>query len=100
MIPEYSIANNCDIYNLVGKTLDLAYMGSPWHGTMKHEFVNLVEKIRYNTTFKNTECTENSNIEKFWRKNSVIWNHTDYILNLNKKYSISIHVDPNHTDSN
>ena len=28
------------------------------------------------------------------------WNHTDSILNWHQKYSDSIHVDPNHTNSN
>ena len=40
--------------------------------------------------FKNTERENNSEVEKVGRKNSVIWDH---------KYSDSIHVDLNHTNS-
>ena len=34
------------------------------------------------------------------RKHSVNWNHTDSIINWNQKYTDSVHIDPNHTDSN
>ena len=39
-------------------------------------------------------------VEKVGRKNSINWNHTDSIVNWNRKYSDSIHVDPNHTNWN
>ena len=35
-IPESHRANNCDIFNSVRKTLDLAYRGLAWYGTMKN----------------------------------------------------------------
>ena len=41
--------------------------------------------------FENTERENNFEVEKVGRKTSVIWNH---------KYSDSIHVDLNHTNSN
>ena len=67
---------------------------------MKNETGNLVENLRDNTIFKNTECKDNSNVQKFGGKNSVNWNHTNLIINYNQKYSDLIHVDPNHTNSN
>ena len=36
-IPEYNRANKFDIFDSVIRMLDLAYRGSPWHGTMKSE---------------------------------------------------------------
>ena len=42
-------------------------------------------------SFENADLESKLEVEKVGRKNSVIWNH---------KYSESIHVDPNHTDSN
>ena len=81
MIPESYIENNCDIFNSVSKTSDLAYRGYPWHGTMKNETINLVENLRENTIFKNAECKENFNVEKVGRKNSVIFDRTNSVLN-------------------
>ena len=68
-IPEYNRANNCDIFNSVSKTSDIAYMGSPWHGTTKNEAVNLVENLRDSTNFKNSDRKDNFNVKKVGRKN-------------------------------
>ena len=59
-----------------------------------------MENLKYNTIKKNAECENNFNVEKFGRKNSVNWNHTNSILNWNKKYFDLIHVDQNHTKAN
>ena len=67
-----------------------------WHN--ENEIENLVENIRSNNISKNTECKSNFEVEKVGQKHSVNWNHTDLIINWNKKYSNPIHVDPNHTD--
>ena len=48
-IPESNRSKNCDIFDLVSKTSDIAYRVSPCHGTMKNETVNLVENLRDNT---------------------------------------------------
>ena len=45
-ITESNRANNCEIFDLVSKTLDLAYRDSPWYGTIKNESENLVENLR------------------------------------------------------
>ena len=59
----------------------------PWHDAGKSEFKNLGG----NQNFENSERKNNFEVEKVGRKNYGIWNH---------KYSISIRVDKNHTDSN
>ena len=51
-IIESNRANKCDIFNLAIKTSDIAYRGSPWHGTTKNETGNLVENLRDNTIKK------------------------------------------------
>ena len=66
----------------------------------ENENGNLVGKLRENKVFKNAERENNSNVENFGRKNSINWNHTDSILNLNQKYSDSINVDLNNTNLN
>ena len=43
-----------------------------------------------NKALKNDKCKNNFEVEKFIRKNSVIWNRKD---------SDSVHVDMNHTHS-
>ena len=98
-IPESNRANNCDILNSVSKTSDITYTSSPCHDTIKYEDENLVENLRDNKNFKNAERKKSSKVEKVGRKNSVNWNHTNSILNWNKKYSKLIHIDTNHTDS-
>ena len=80
--------------------LYLAYRGLPWYGTTKNEAGKLVENLRDNTVFKNSEHRDNFNVEKVGSKNSVNWNHTKSILNRNKTESDLIHVDKNHTNSN
>ena len=85
--------SNYNIFNSVSR-------GSLWHGKMKSENENLVENLKGNKSFKNAENRNNFKIEKVWRKKSVNWNHTDSILNWNQKYSDSIHIDSNHTNSN
>ena len=92
-IPYSNMARNCDIFDLVIRTLDLAYRGLTWHRTMKSES----KKLRGNKIFENAERRNNFEVEKFGRKNSVNWNQTNSILNWNHKYPESIHVDPNHT---
>ena len=72
-IPEYNRTNNCDIFNFVRKTLDIVYRGYLWHGTIKNKAGNL----RDNTFFKIAERKDNFNDEKFWRKKSVNYNHTN-----------------------
>ena len=67
---------------------------------MKSESENLVENIRGYKNFKSADRKNKIEVDKFGRKNSVNWNHTDLIINYNKKYSDSIHVGPCHTDSN
>ena len=76
-IPESNRANNLDILNLFIKTLDIFSMVSRWHDTIRSETGNLMENLRDNKIFKNAERENNSNVEKFGRKNSVNWNHTD-----------------------
>ena len=49
------------------------------------------ENLGGKTIFENAEHKMYFEVEIFGRKNSVVWNH---------KYSDSIHVDPNHVDSN
>ena len=58
-----------------------------------------MENLRY-IFFKNSERKDNFNVEKFGHEHIVNWNHTNLILNWNKKDSDSIQVDLNHTHSN
>ena len=99
-IPESNRSNNCEIIDYIIKTSNLSYRVSPWHGKMKSESKNLVGNLRDKDIFKDAECKNNFEVKKVWREYSVNWNHTDSIINWNQKYSDSIHVDLNHTDSN
>ena len=56
---------------------------------MKSEIEKIVENLRVNNIYKNSERGNNYEVEKVEWKKSVNWNHTN-----------SINVDPNHTDSN
>ena len=69
---------NCNIFDLVSRV-------STWNGTMKNDTGNLVKNLRDNKIFKNSEHKDNFNVEKLGHKNSINWNHTDLILNWNKK---------------
>ena len=51
-IPESNIANNCNIFNSIGRISDSACRILPWPGTMKIESENLVENLRGNKNFK------------------------------------------------
>ena len=85
---------------MVIKTSDLSYKGLTCHGTIKSESKNLFEKLRGNNIFKNVQHENNFKVENVGCKNSVNWNHIESILYWNQEYSNSIHIDPNHTDSN
>ena len=63
-IPESNRANNRNILYLVVRTSDIAYRGSPWHGTMKRESVNPVGNPRGNKNVKNSEHKNNFEVEK------------------------------------
>ena len=76
---------SCNIFALVIRTPDLNYRGSPWHGIVNSE------NLGGNFSFENAKHENNSEVNKVGRKSFVIWNH---------KYSDSIHMDLNHTDSN
>ena len=65
----------------------LDHRGFPWHGSEKSEIKNLGG----NEIFENTERKNDCVVEKLGRENYVIWYNKD---------SDSIHVDPNHTNSN
>ena len=65
---------------------------------MKIDNKNLVENLRDNKVFKNSERANNFDVGKFGR--NINWNHIDSILNLNQKYYDSIHVDMDHNNSN
>ena len=84
---------NCYIFILVSRKL-------AWHDTITSESENLLENLRSNKNFKNTERKNNFKVEKVGCKNSVNWNHTNSIINWTKKDSDFIHVDPKHTESN
>ena len=57
-----------------------------------------MENLRGNKTFKYAEYKNIFEVERVGRKNSVNWNHTNSILNWNKKDSDSIKVDTNETE--
>ena len=59
-----------------------------------------MENLRGNKSFKNAEHKNNFKVGKVGREKSLNWNHIDSILDWNQKYSDSINIDPNHTDSN
>ena len=65
MIPESNREKICNIFDLVGKNLDLAYSGLPWHGKMKSESEKLVEDLRGNRNFKSAEPKNIFEVEKF-----------------------------------
>ena len=65
-IPDSNRSNNCDILNLVIKTLNISYRGSPWHGTME----STSENFTGNKIFNNSERKNNFKVEKVGRKNS------------------------------
>ena len=87
MIPESNSASKCEIFKSTRRTYDISYRVFPYHGPEKSE----IKILGGNKTFKNADHENNFEVEKVDRKNSIILNH---------KYSDSIHVDPNHTDSN
>ena len=87
MIPESNSASKCEIFKSTRRTSDISYRVFPYHGPEKSE----IKILGGNKTFKNADHENNFEVEKVDRKNSIILNH---------KYSDSIHVDPNHTDSN
>ena len=45
-IPESNGYNNCNIFDLVRRTLDLSYSILAWNGTMTSEGENLAENLR------------------------------------------------------
>ena len=79
-IPEYNRANNCNIFKLIIKPLDLAYMVLPWHDTMKSESENL----KGNKCFENAERKNNSEVEKVGPENYVFG-----ITNFPTKYTLN-----------
>ena len=83
-IPDSNIASNCDILDSVRRTSDLAHRILRWQSSEKGESGNLGGK--------KTEILSAKIISKFKiGQKSIIWNHKDYN---------SIHVDPNHANSN
>ena len=87
-----TMLRNCNIFDSVSR-------GVTWHGTIKNESENLVENIRGNNTIKNAEHKNNFEVKKVGHKQTVNWNKTESILDLNQKYSDLINIDPNHTNS-
>ena len=66
---------------------DIVYRSLAWHGVAKSE----IENLGGNNIFEKSERKNNFEVDKVVSKNSVIYNHKD---------SISVHVDPNHSDLN
>ena len=99
-IPESKRANNFNIFESVSRASDISYRGFTWHGKMKSESENIVKNLKRRKMFKNTKRKNNSEVEKVGRKKYLIWNHTNLILNWNKKVSKMIHVDTNNTEPN
>ena len=77
---------NCNIFDSVSRTLDISYRGSSWHDVAKSE----LENPGCSNIFEDFYCKNNLNLKKLG-KTFVIWNRKD---------SDSIHVNPNHVDSN
>ena len=62
-----------------------------WNGTMKSEIEKIVENLRVNNIYKNSERGNNYEVEKVEWKKSVNWNHTNLILNWNKTFQLDSH---------
>ena len=88
------------IFQFVGLILVTCGCGIPMARNNDKWKSNLVETLIYKNIKKNAECANSSKVEVEKVGHDVNCNHTDSIINRNKKYSNSIHVYLNHTNSN
>ena len=95
IIPLTKSSNNCNIFNSVSRTFNIAYRILSWHGAERSENENLGG----NNIFENAERKSNFEVGKVGRKNSVTFNHVD-LNHINTDLNPLNQVDSNIADPN